>query len=118
MARGRVLSNPSREVATSSASLSILARGRSCEQYPPIIPIQYVAGISFAVVSLLLPTFSRVVATDWPEGYVVHENSESPDGQYRMIVPGQESEEGDNYLANPKTHQVLGKINGVDYVEG
>jgi len=35
-----------------------------------------------------------------------------------MIVPSQESEEGDNYRANPKTHQVLGQINGVDYVEG
>src|SRR5215831_4877940 len=65
---------------------------------------------------------ARAVATvDWPEGYVVHEDSESPDGEYGIIVPGDESTvaEGDNvnYLAKAKTRQVLGKIEGSDYFE-
>src|SRR4029453_1551247 len=76
-----------------------------------------------AMLSLLLAAvLARAQSsTDWPEGYVVHEQSSSPDGQYGIIVPGSEemldAEESTNYLADLKTHQVLGKIAGADYFE-
>src|SRR5262249_20928428 len=75
-----------------------------------VVPILLIFGIShgFAVAK-------------WPEGYAVHENTESPDGQYGIIVPEEESMDDNgsavNYLANLKTHQTLGKIKGSDYFE-
>lgn len=66
---------------------------------------------------------ASVKAIDWPEGFVVHEGSESPDGQYGILVPSMEAWEKDefvaesNYLANLKTHQVIGTIGGADYFE-
>jgi uncharacterized protein YecT (DUF1311 family) len=71
---------------------------------------------------LLIFAISRALAAaNWPEGYVVHENTESPDGRYGIIVPGDESTiaqgESVNYLAKLKTHQTLGKIKGSDYFE-
>lgn len=75
----------------------------------------------FVIAFFLMLALARAGASDWPEGYVVHEGSESPNGQYGIIVPADESAvaEGEsvNYLANPKTHRVLGKINGSDYFE-
>ena len=62
-----------------------------------------------------------VRAADWPEGYVVHEHSDSPDGQYGIVVPGSEEisdrEEPANYLGDLKTNQTLGKIADADYFE-
>ncbi len=72
-----------------------------------------------AGVCLLIPIVAT--ASDWPEGYVVHEDSTSPDGQYGMVVPGSEeiwdAGGSSNYLGNLKTHQVVGKIDGADYFE-
>jgi len=57
---------------------------------------------------------------DWPDGYVVYENTASPDGRYGVLVPTIEAWEQDeslseaNYLANIKNHRVLGKIDKVD----
>lgn len=71
----------------------------------------------------------RVGAVDWPEGYIVHEGSESPNGQYGIAVPESDDVEKQqpnlkveeyyalNYLADVKKHQVLGKIRGSDYFE-
>ena len=62
-------------------------------------------------------------AVDWPDGYVVYENTTSPDGRYGVLVPTMEAWEKDeslseaNYLADLKDHRVLGKINKVDYFE-
>jgi hypothetical protein len=60
-------------------------------------------------------------AADWPEGYVVHEHSDSPDGQYGIVVPGSEEisdrEESANYLGDLKTNQTLGKIADAEYFE-
>jgi hypothetical protein len=73
-----------------------------------------------AGVCLLMSIVAR--AADWPEGYVVHKHSSSPDGQYGIVVPGSEeksdAEDSTNYLANLNTHQVLGKIADADYFEG
>jgi uncharacterized protein YecT (DUF1311 family) len=62
-------------------------------------------------------------ATTWPDGYVVQEKTTSPDGQWGVIVPGHELAETadvndyENFLANIKSRQVLGKIGGADYFE-
>ena len=67
---------------------------------------------------------SRTHAADWPENYVVRENSESPDGQYGILVASMDAWEKDetleetNYLANLKNHRLMGKIRGADYFEG
>ena len=73
----------------------------------------------FIVAFCFVLGLARANATDWPEGYIVHEGSESPDGQYGIILPNDEptTEESDNYLANLKTHQALGKIQDADYFE-
>ena len=70
-----------------------------------------------AIGLLFLSLIPRLPSIEWPDGAVVHENSTSPDGQYGILVPDQESEQGDNFLVNVKTHTVLGKIEGVDYFE-
>ena len=77
------------------------------------------------LVLLALVVTSRTVATavDWPDGYVVYENTASPDGRYGVLVPTMEAWENDeslseaNYLADAKNHRVLGKIDKVDYFE-
>ena len=59
----------------------------------------------------------------WPERYVVHENSTSPDGQFGILVASRDlaieddTIDFENFLANLKTHQVLGKINDADYFQ-
>jgi len=78
--------------------------------------------IARTIAVLLIFAISRALAAEWPEGYIVHEESKSPDGQYGIIVSNEEDVETDgeysvNYLANIKTHQVLGKIEGADYFE-
>ena len=60
---------------------------------------------------------------DWPSGYVVYENTESPDGRYGILVPSMDAWEEDeslgetNYLADLKSHRLLGRIRGADYFE-
>src|SRR5436305_12218195 len=71
------------------------------------------------LLALSLPT-SHALALDWPEGIVVHDHSTSPDGQYGIAVPESEDNyEADaaNYLANLRTHQLVGKINTGEYFE-
>ena len=61
---------------------------------------------------------------DWPEGYVIHKDSVSPDGSLCIIIPGPDGDSGsssdrsENYLANPKTRKVLGEIENSDYFRG
>jgi len=66
----------------------------------------------------------RAAATiDWPDGYVVCENTASPNGQHGVLLPTMEAWEQDeslsqaNYLADLKIHRVLGKLDSVDYFE-
>jgi len=62
-------------------------------------------------------------AVNWPDGYVVHEGTTSPDGRYGVLVPTMEAWENDeslgesNYLADLQNHRVLWKIDKVDYFE-
>lgn len=74
---------------------------------------------AFVTALSLTLALASVNAIDWPEDYVVSESSKSPNGQYAIILPGDEptTEDADNYLVNVKAHKVLGKIEGADYFE-
>jgi hypothetical protein len=71
-----------------------------------------------------------VTAADWPEHLTLHEESRSPDGHYGIVVTTsshvddgatflipEEGEEFIDYFADLRTHRVLGKIKGFEYVE-
>ena len=70
-------------------------------------------------------SLSRTVAAgDWPENYIVHEHSESPNGHYGVLVLSQkaaidqdESVGNTTFLANLQTRKTLGEIRGTDYFE-
>jgi hypothetical protein len=62
-------------------------------------------------------------AANWPDGYVVHDNTQSPDGHYGIAVPNADAEESGtgenvNYLADLKTHQMRGQIACDEFFEG
>ena len=77
----------------------------------------------FFGLSLNVVLSETAAAVNWPDGYVVYENTASPDGRYGVLVPTMEAWEQDeslseaNYLADIKNHRVLGKIDKVDYFE-
>ena len=79
-------------------------------------------GASFVLFAVVV-TFRTVAAGDWPENYIVHEHSESPDGRYAMLVQSQDAalaedhDESAVYLADSKAHATLGEIDKVDYFE-
>jgi uncharacterized protein YecT (DUF1311 family) len=82
------------------------------------------AGRALALLLVLnLATSGIAAADDWPPNYIIHENSESPDGRYAVLVQSQDAAlaEDDNesavYLADTKAHATLGEINKVDYFE-
>lgn len=64
-------------------------------------------------------------ASDWRANYIVHENSESPDQRYAVLVlskqaaiDGDQTEGNTTYLADLQTHKALGEIRGTDYFQG
>lgn len=74
---------------------------------------------------LLIQAFicSTATAASWPEGYIIHENSQSPDGRYGVLIPTSETAPDDeedvvNYLADLKSHETLGPIDGANYFPG
>lgn len=76
------------------------------------------------VLFALVVTSRTVAADDWPENYIVHENSESPDGHYGVLVLSQQAaidqDQTDGnitYLANLQMRKTLGEIRGTDYFE-
>ena len=77
----------------------------------------------FFCLSLNVALSETAAAVNWPDGYVVYENTASPDGRYGVLVPTMETWEQDeslseaNYLADIKNHRVLGKIDKIDYFE-
>jgi hypothetical protein len=67
---------------------------------------------------------SKTASADWPQNYIVHKNSASPDGRYAVLVLSkdaaidQDQTEGNiAYLANLQTRQAIGDIRGTDYFE-
>lgn len=80
-------------------------------------------GVS-VVLFALIATIRTLAAVDWPENYIVHEHSESPDGHYGVLVLShqaavdQDETDGNiSYLANLQTRKILGEIRGTDYFE-
>ena len=77
----------------------------------------------FFGLSLNIALSEKAAAVTWPDGYVVYENTASPDGRFGVLVPTMqaweqaESLSEANYLADLKNHRVLGKIDKVDYFE-
>ena len=73
--------------------------------------------------SLNITQSEPAAALDWPDRYVVYENTTSPDGRYGVLVPTMEAWDNDeslsqaNYIADLKSHRVLGKLDSVDYFE-
>ena len=77
----------------------------------------------FSGLCLNVALSETAAAVNWPDGYVVYENTASPDGHYGVLVPTMEAWEKDeslseaDYLADIKNHRVLGKIDKVEYFE-
>lgn len=74
--------------------------------------------------AVALPTVCAAEA-GWPEGYVIAENSQSPDGRFGVLIPGREvGSDADNpdslanKVVNLKTHQRLCTIRNSHYAEG
>jgi hypothetical protein len=71
--------------------------------------------------SLSVAASRTAAAVDWPDGYVLYEDTQSPDERYGILVPTYEAWEKDgsledtNYLADLKNHRILGKIKGADF---
>jgi uncharacterized protein YecT (DUF1311 family) len=78
-------------------------------------------GALLVLFALVVTSGMVAVGVDWPDGYVVYENTTSPDERYGVLVPTMEAWEQDeslsetNYLADVKNHRVLGAVDKVDY---
>jgi len=75
--------------------------------------------LAFSILSVSCISLSCLFAGEWPENYVVQENSTSPDGHYAVLVQTADAsgDENDVYLADVKAHTTLGTIKKVDYFE-
>ncbi|TCO88327.1 uncharacterized protein DUF1311 [Chthoniobacter flavus] len=82
----------------------------------------------FVISSLLgfaiAPTVVSGAEDGWPEGYVIAENSQSPNDRYGVLIPGRETgadldeDKIVNKLVDLKTHKRLCVIRGAFYFEG
>jgi hypothetical protein len=73
----------------------------------------------FSILSVSNVAPSSLFAGEWPEDYIVQENSTSPDGHHALLVQTADAagDQNDVYLADVKTHSTLGTIKKVDYFE-
>ena len=76
------------------------------------------------VLFALVVTSRTAAAGEWPENYIVHEHSESPDGHYGFLVLSQraaidqdKTDGNTTYLASLQTRKTLGEIREADYFE-
>jgi hypothetical protein len=87
------------------------------------IPIMHPSRLFFAIGCFVILSVTKAAAADWPEGYIVYEESKSPYEKYAILISSLETAENDesagetNYLADLEKHQLLGKIRGADYFE-
>jgi uncharacterized protein YecT (DUF1311 family) len=78
-------------------------------------------GALLVLFALVVNSRTAAATIDWPDGYVVYENTTSPDERYGVLVPTMEAWEQDeslsetNHLADVKNHRALGEIDKVDY---
>jgi hypothetical protein len=77
----------------------------------------FVTALSIAVL--------KAAGADWPQNYIVHKNSASPDGRYAVLVLSKEAaidqdqtQANTTYLADLQTRQTIGDIRETDYFEG
>ena len=69
----------------------------------------------FFGLSLNVALSETAAVVNWPDGYVVYENTASPDGRYGVVVPTMETWEQDeslseaNYRADIKNHRASGR---------
>jgi hypothetical protein len=88
-----------------------------------MISMRRVAHCSFLAGWFAILTLASAAGIKWLEGYVVYENTESPDGRYGILVPSMEAWENNesdtaiNCMVDLKHHRVIGKIQGADYFE-
>ena len=79
--------------------------------------------IVLIVLALNLAASGIAASADWPQNYIVQENSESHNGHYAVLVQSmdaateQEDNESGVYVADVKSRTTLGKIDKVDYFE-
>ena len=87
------------------------------------IQVMHPSRLFFAIGCFVILSVTRAAAADWPEGYIVYEESKSPDEKYAILIPSREAAENDesvgetNYLADLQKHQLTGKIRDADYFE-
>ncbi len=108
------------------ASADVLGRRnlvlkKRTNSYCPVVRLTHRA---LLVLFALVLTSRTVAAGDWPENYIVHEQSESPDGRYGVIILSKqaaidrdETEGNTTYLVNLQTRKTLGEVRGTDYFE-
>src|SRR6266436_5782549 len=103
--------------------MSILPGVELGRRIGPMTSIVDASRLLFAVGCFVLLSATKAAAGDWPDGYIVYENTQSPDERYGILVPSMDAWEKDesleetNYLADLKAHQLMGKIRGADYFE-
>ena len=90
-------------------------------RYSPVVRLTHGP---LLVLFALIVTSRTGAAGDWPENYIVHEHSESPNGHYGILVLSQEAaidqdqtDGNTTYLADLQTRKTLGEIRGTDYFE-
>jgi hypothetical protein len=84
-------------------------------------------GVSSAIGRAASPVYAlffglaiSAIAAEWPTGFVVHSGTESPDGQYGILVPPHEPETNEDancYLVDIRSHRILGTLEAIDYFE-
>jgi hypothetical protein len=87
-----------------------------------IKPMRYVSlgAALFACVLRAAAAAETPTPTPWPDEYIVHHHSTSPNGELGILIPNADLADADdaaNYVANLKTHEILGKIEGAEYFE-
>jgi len=103
--------------------MSILPGVELGRRVGPMTSIVDASRLLFAVGCFVLLSATKAAGGDWPDGYIVYENTQSPDERYGILVPSMDAWEKDesleeiNYLADLKAHQLMGKIRGADYFE-
>jgi hypothetical protein len=96
---------------------------KELRQFGNLLFVRLTCG-ALLVLFAFVVTSKTVAAADWPENYIVHEHSESPDGHYGVLVLSQQAaidqyktDGNTTYLVNLQTRKTLGEIRGTDYFE-
>src|SRR5438477_1796442 len=103
--------------------MSILPDVNLTKRIDHMTSMMHPSRLFFTIGCFVILAVTRAAAADWPEGYIVYEESKSPDEKYAILIPSREAAENDesvgetNYLADLQKHQLTGKIRDADYFE-